>query len=135
MRFLASIALPLCVAVNVLAADQRLAGSKLLLSKQLLGVASRDATIGLGAGEGSADDPVVHGGSLRVLSIEGDVFDHTYLLPAAMWHYLRNRGTVVGYLFKGSTSIRQVRVRSGYGLRASGTGAGLGHTLGGNPTP
>jgi hypothetical protein len=132
-RTLALVAALLCFAVEAPAADQRLSGRSLQLSKKALGVSSRDAALALGGGAGSADDPVVHGGSLRVLSIEGDVFDQTYPLPAGMWHYLKKNGAVVGYVFRGATPIRQVRVKAGYGLRASGIGPGLGHTLGKNP--
>jgi hypothetical protein len=119
---------------SALAADALLAGKKLALTTDRLSVVSKDATLGLGGGEGSADDPVLHGGSVRVLSIEGDVFDTTYPLPAAGWHYKRDGGAVTGYTFRGSGPIPSVRVRAGKLLRVKGRGA-LGHTLGADPTP
>jgi hypothetical protein len=69
------------------AVDTLLTGEQLQLTGRQLTVRSRDAAIDLGGGPGSSDDPVLHGGSVRVLSIEGDVFDTTYPLPAARWRY------------------------------------------------
>jgi hypothetical protein len=117
------------------AADLLLTGDLLQLSRRLLGVRSSDASVTLGQGPQSADDPVLHGGSVRVLSIEGDVFDQTYPLPATGWHYLRRGGSTIGYTFGGPAPLRHVRIRLGKGLRVSGKGTGLGHTLGGDPAP
>jgi hypothetical protein len=128
-------ALVLCLAARAEAADERLSGDMLQLSGRLLGVRSRDATVDLGRGMGSPDDPVMHGGSLRVLSIEGDVFDGSYPLAAAGWRYLRRRGAITGYSFKGAGPLRRVRVKLGKGLRVTGRGSGLLHTLGGDPAP
>src|SRR6185369_16911906 len=82
---------------NGFAADRLITGDAIELAKGTLAVRSRDATIDLGGGVGSADDPTVNGGSVRVLSIEGDVFDRTYSLPASGWRVLRRRGTAYGY--------------------------------------
>ena len=117
------------------AADQLITGDELLLRPQQIGVRSRDVTLSLGGGQGSADDPVLHGGSVRVLSIAGDVFDTTYALPAGGWRYLRRRGQVVGYRFKGDAPIKRVRVKSGNGVRVTGKGLGLAHTIATNPDP
>jgi len=125
----------LCCVGPARAGDELLTGDMIQLTRQLLGVRSRDATIDLGAGPGSADDPTIAGGSLRVLSIEGDVFDRTYPLFATGWRALRRRGSVYGYVFRGAEPIRRVQVKQGKGLRVFGKGSGLGHTLGGNPTP
>jgi hypothetical protein len=62
-------------------APELLSGEKLILGKHRIGVSSKDVAIGLGRGQGSADDPVANGAKVRVLSIEGDVFDGTYELP------------------------------------------------------
>ena len=70
-----------------------------------------------------------------MLSIEGDVFDTTYPLPASGWKYLRHRKAVVGYAFHGSGAIRTVMVKAGKLLGVTGHGPGLGHTLGADPTP
>jgi hypothetical protein len=120
---------------NARAADRLITGDAIQLAKGTLAVRSRDATIDLGAGVGSDDDPTVNGGSVRVLSIEGDVFDRTYPLPATGWRVLRRHGAAYGYAFTGPDPIRRVRVKTGKILRIFGKGSGLGHTLGGDPAP
>lgn len=115
-------------------ADAVLSGDKLVLTASRLMLLSRDTTVGIGAGEGSADDPVVNGGSLRVVSIEGDVFDTVYPLPAADWRYVRTGGTTTGYAYRGTGLVRSVRLLSGNRLKIRGRGA-LGHTLGTDPAP
>ena len=74
---------------RAVAADALLTGRRLALTPGGLSLISQDPAIGLGGGENSADDPVLNGGTLRVLSIEGDVFDTTYALPAAGWRRAR----------------------------------------------
>jgi hypothetical protein len=126
------------------AADEMLSGDTLVLTAPGIRIVSHDPAIALGGGRGSADDPAVHGGSLRVLSVEGDVFDTTYPLPAARWHYRqrgRHRsassatGAITGYVFRGPAPIRSVTVKAGRVIRILGSGPGLGHTLGANPAP
>ena len=119
---------------RVWAADALLAGTRLSLTRGNLSLLSRDPAIGVGGGENTADDPVRNGGSLRVLSIEGDVFDTTYSLPAANWRYVRTNGVATGYVFHGTGIIRTVRVLTGNKIKVRGRGA-LGHTLAGNPAP
>ena len=115
------------------AVDTLLTGEQLQLTGKQLTVQSRDAAIDLGGGPGSSDDPVLHGGSVRVLSIEGDIFDTTYPLPAAHWRYAHHQGVTTGYTFRGMGSIVTVRIRAGK-INIRGRG-GLGHSLGGNPAP
>ncbi len=117
------------------AADELLTGDRLHLSKRVFSMRSRDASITLGSGAGTADDPVLQGGTIRVLSIEGDVFDTTYPLPASGWRYLRRGGTVTGYVFGGASPLRGVHVKSGKEISVLGRGDALGQTLGGNPSP
>jgi len=134
----------LCVSVRgAVGADELLKGKSLTLKdkpgkpqKRSLSLLSNDPSIGLGDGPGGADDPTLHGGSLRVLSIEGDVFDTTYSLPAAGWKAAKKKGTTTGYTFtqKGGP-ITAVTVKAGKTISAHGSGAVLGHTLGGNPDP
>src|SRR4029079_525421 len=114
-----ALTLLLGLATRVGAADQPITGDQLLLRPQQIGVRSRDVTISLGGGQGSADDPVLHGGSLRVLSIAGDVFDTTYALPAPDWRYLHRRGLVVGYRYKAAAPILFVRVKAGKIVRVA----------------
>jgi DUF3089 family protein len=117
------------------AADELLTGDRLHLTKRILGMRSRDPSITLGQGAGSADDPVLHGGAARVLSIAGDVFDTTYPLPASGWRYLRRDGAVTGYVFDGPSPLRGVHVKAGREISVLGRGDALGQTLGGNPAP
>ena len=58
------------VATRARGADALLTGDTLILGKTALEVVSHDATIPVGQGQGTADDPTIHGGSLRVLSLE-----------------------------------------------------------------
>ena len=116
------------------ATDALITGGTIVLTPRHLRVTSADPTIGLGGGQGSSDDPVVHGASVRVLSIEGDVFDTTYSLPANHWHYVLHKGTLVGYKFRGPGIIHAVRVSAGKSIKVGGSGA-VGHTLAGNPDP
>jgi len=108
-------------------------GEKLVLAKRKLLVLSRDDQFDLGGGEGSAADPVVNGGTLRVLSTDADVFDTTYALPKTGWRYLKKKGALVGYTYRAKKDIRHVVVRVGKVVRVDGSGPGLGHTLGGAP--
>lgn|GEM_PF-1041907 len=116
------------------AADALLAGKELLLERERLRVASRDAAIDLGGGPSSPDDPSLHGGTLRVLSVEGDVFDATYALPADGWRLTTRRGVARGWRFEGDGPVRSVRLESGRKLVVKAKGS-LGHTLGANPAP
>ena len=104
-------------------------GEKLVLGKKKLLVVSKDDQFTIGT-EGSAADPVVNGGSVRVLSTDGDVFDTTYALPNTGWRYVKKKGALVGFTFKGKGAVRQVVVRVGKIVRVVGRGSGLGHTLG-----
>jgi len=136
MKTVAALAAILVVAsIPAHAADQLITGASLKLGKHSVGVVSRDPTLGLGTGPSTAADPVQHGGTLRVLSIEGDVFDQTYPLAASGWRYLKRHGAIIGYRFRGPGPIRMARLQAGYGLRATGSGAGLNHSLGANPVP
>lgn len=117
------------------AADALLTGKRLSLTPGRLSLLSRDPAIGLGGGENSADDPVLNGGSIRVLSIEGDVFDTTYTLPGTGWSRVRDsNGVLTGYVFRGTGEIRLVHIRAGERIKVRARGS-LGHTLGGNPAP
>ncbi len=130
-----ALTLLLGLTTQVGAADQPITGDQLLLRPQQIAVRSRDVAISLGGGEGSADDPVLNGGSVRVLSVAGDIFDTTYALPAAGWRYLRRRGEVVGYRYKGTAPIGSVRVKAGKTVRVAGRSDGLAHTLTASPDP
>jgi len=89
--------------------DQQIAGERLVLkdspaeAKGSLFSLSRDQTITLGGGNGSADDPTQFGGSLRVRTTTGDRFDSTYNLPTAGWRTIGAAGQNKGYRFTSKT--------------------------------
>jgi len=90
---------------------QGLRGSKLILktsagtpAKATISGKALDPALDLRRGNGSADDPSLHGGSLRVRAISGAAFDKTYTLPASAWRRLSttpNRG----YTYKDSKAL------------------------------
>ncbi len=97
---------------------------------------SKDPFVSLGFGNGSKDDPVLHGGVVRVASTNGDGFDDTYVLPASGWRYIGKPGQNRGYKYKDpSGTIRLVKVRPAKGVKVKGKGSGLGHSLGASPNP
>jgi hypothetical protein len=119
-----------------------LTGKKLLLKdrpgkpqKRGIGLLSQDPALSLGGGNGSADDPTLHGGTLRVVSTAGDGFDDTYALPADRWHHKGKAGANKGYKYRPTKPIRSVLVKPGGTLKVVAKGPELGHTLGSDPTP
>jgi len=118
-----------------------LAGKKLLLkakggsAKKGIGLLSADTSLTLGAGNESADDPVLHGGTLRVVSAAGDGFDDTYQLAADRWSYKKKVGQNLGYKFRPTSPIRSVLVQPNKRIKIVANGTGLGHTLGADPQP
>jgi glucose/arabinose dehydrogenase len=104
---------------------------------KFVSVLSLDATIDLGGGAGSADDPTLNGGSLRVVSTTGG-FDNTYPLPASGWHYIGRPATPLGYRYADLRRLNgpvQIATLLGGRMLALGRGSGLGHALGSNPDP
>src|SRR5262245_61457190 len=108
-RLLGSIAL-LCVAV---AQDVQAAAPLLLTMKTLalkdhtvairrkLTLGSKDEALGIGEGNGSADDPTLAGATLRVLTAAGcsGPCDATYVLPADGWRLIGKWGEDEGYQY------------------------------------
>src|SRR5438874_856196 len=96
---------------------------------------SHDPTITLGGGNGSADDPTLFGGSLRVRTTTGDRFDSTYNLPPAGWKTIGAPGQNKGYRFTSRTGpINQVVVIPGRQVKVIGRAA-FTSTLSTNPDP
>ena len=107
--------------------------------KRVVAVA-RDGAVSLGSGNGSADDPVLNGGSLRILTSDGcgGPCDDTYALPSGGWRYIGGAGENKGYRFRDPTGpIRLVVVRTGRQVRVVGRAAAmpLGHELAADPQP
>lgn len=84
-----------------------------------------------------ADDPTLHGASLRVLSAAGG-FDNMYLLPASGWRRLGKPSSPTGYKYSDprllNGPVTGATLRAKY-LNVSGKGVSLLHTLGLNPDP
>jgi YVTN family beta-propeller protein len=93
----------------------------------------------LGLGKDSADDPVLVGGSVRLLAEAGDRFDATYPLPASGWRYLRGSLGIVGYAYRDRRQtngpVRRAVVKKRRGFRLSASGPGLIVRLETNPNP
>jgi hypothetical protein len=114
-----------------------LPGRKLLLKdkagkpqKRRLILLAKDPGLTLGRGNGSDDDPVVRGGSLRVVATGGSAFDDVYELPATGWGYVKKAGDERGYKFSKGTPVRKVLLKAGKALKIVAKGEGLGHDLG-----
>jgi hypothetical protein len=93
---------------------------------------STDAT------NGTSADPTLHGGSIRIFSTAGDVFDNTYEMPASIqWHYYGLAGQNRGYDYKDPShfngKIGVVRIRNNKMTRL--IAGGLDFTLNTNPNP
>jgi hypothetical protein len=116
---------------------QTLPGSLLVLADKTGKPAKRRlvmrATGAVNAGPRSADDPTLFGGSLRVHSDPGG-FDSTYRLDAGNWHPISRRDPSRGWRYAARGPITSIIVK-GRKVSVLGRGAGLGHTLGADPTP
>jgi hypothetical protein len=83
-------------------------------------------------------DPVLNGGSIRIFSTVGDVFDNTYPMPASVqWRYYGFPGQNRGYDYVDSTKLNGpigiVRIRNNKMTRV--IGSGLDFSLHANPNP
>jgi hypothetical protein len=96
------------IAAHKLSLRASLASARMKLSL------SGTITLGDAANSGSGD-PVLNGGSLRVVSADG--FDQEYALPASNWTYIGPPGLNMGYRYRDSAlafgPVRGVAVRDG----------------------
>ena len=129
------------LAVAMTGVDAPLTGKGLTLrtaAQNSVTAKSKDSSMDLGGGVGSADDPTVSGGSLRVRSVVGG-FDDTYPMPAGSWSVIGDPSNAKGYRYKdpdqANGPIKVAMLRSGKLIKAVGKGAGLHHTLAANPDP
>jgi hypothetical protein len=123
------------------AGSEPLSGKKIDLrvkkgeTKKLL-VISKDSTLTLGRGNGSADDPVEHGGRLTIASSSAaGAFLQEFPLDGE-WDYIKKAGDERGYKWKSKTSpIRKVLVKPGKVIKILGKGTGMGFDLDADPDP
>jgi len=133
--------------------DLPLSGKKLLLkddpadpAKRKLVASSHDASINLGAGNGSPDDPTIFGGSFLVRTGAGcgtggaQPCDNTYSLPAGSWKLIGKPGQGKGYVYKdpalANGPIRSAIVKGkAHAVVVMGKGSGLGDGVGADPNP
>jgi hypothetical protein len=100
--------------------------------KTLLKAIAKDPTVGLGDGNGSLDDPVIQGGSVRLAF--GGGFDGDFGVPAERWKYLKKPGLGRGYKAKGAVPIKAVVVKPGKLLKIVAKGSALGFDLASEPS-
>ncbi len=106
------------------------------VSRAKLIAQSKDKRIRLGWGNGSADDPVLHGATARVVSHEGAGFDVLFNLPAENWDYVGKAGRNRGYRYKDKDgTVAKITVRPGKGIKVKAKGSALAMGLGVNPNP
>jgi hypothetical protein len=110
-------------------------------TRRRLTIQSKDTSVDLGSGNGSADDPVVHGGELRVRTAAGcnGPCDATYPLPKEHWQYVGASGANAGYRYKDAEllagPIKSATVKPGRLVKFVGMGAQLGQGLDADPAP
>lgn len=120
------------------AAEERLTGTKLVVSERPSRTASRRLTaiirgpVTLGEGLLSPDDPALNGGTFGVAGPDASGIDVTFALPQSGWRRLP-RGK--GYQFQSSGSVRALVVKRGKLLRLKAKGPELPALLTAQPTP
>lgn len=107
-------------------------GKKLLLrddpasaAKRRMKLVARNPSIAGRGGAGTADDPVLHGGNLRIFSLGGAGFDATFDLPASAWRYLAPRNRDRGWVLRKQTPFKKILVKRGKRLKIVASGGSL----------
>lgn len=122
--------------------DAPAGGDRLTLSatpggRLALGVRARIAFGPGGPAVGGEQDPVRHGGVLRLRSVAAG-FDRRFPLPKGSWRYLGPASSARGVRFVArgrGAPVRRVIVRSDGGVRINGVSAELGPPLAADPSP
>jgi len=105
--------------------------------KKRLTVVSKDASIGIGRGNGTSDDPRINGASLRITLAGGP--PRIYTLSVADWKVIGDEGANRGYKYVDKLRlegpVRSLVIKTGRVFKATAKGLGLGYTLTSDPTP
>lgn len=84
-------------------------------------------------------DPVLNGATLRLFTNAGDMFDTTYSMPKANWHYIHLASDNDGYRYQDLQGvygpIRYALIRNGKPSKLKGGGAALMFSLNQDPNP
>ena len=86
---------------------------------------------------GTAGDPVLHGGVVRIRSARGG-FDQRFNLPNYNWGYLGSPSDSRGFIYRARSAdgaIRAVVVKDGKLSKIKGNGLALPNALGSDPDP
>lgn len=123
-----------------------LAGKRLVMkdntdpARRGLTIDAKDVNVGLGAGDGTPDDPTLYGATLRVRSAAGcgGPCDVTYPLPGSGWERIGAHGQNKGFRYKdkpmAAGPVTQVSVNAGRQVKISAKGSAL-LPLGTDPSP
>lgn len=122
--------------------DRTITGEKLLLrtrrGRASLKAQTREPVMtSVPPSAGTATDPVLHGGSVRVRSLSGG-FDAGFALPAENWRYLGDPAENRGFRYRGrggEGDIRSVVVKDGKLAKVAGRGLDIPAALLADPDP
>jgi len=153
MRLAASVLAGIVVGAIVFGGEAAVAAPLLLTTKTLsmkdhvdpmrlkLTLGSKDDALGIGAGNGSLDDPTLAGATLRVRTTAGcdGPCDATYVLPAEGWRLIGAPGDDEGYQYTDrllvAGPVKKASLRTGKVLKIIAQGDQLMHRLPTDPLP
>ncbi|MCW5889937.1 MAG: hypothetical protein KIT14_05230 [bacterium] len=99
--------------------SEMLSGQKLMLLPTRLALLSNDRSVTAGRGLGTADDPTLVGGALR---LRGTGFDRTFTLPAGAWGPLSRKKPEKGYRLRGAAPVTAVVLKPGKQIKIAARG-------------